>query len=116
MLLFALAARESMACREFTSSSSIRNGRCRIPNRECDHLSTNGTFPARKQDSRTSSLHEPLPQWSLDIIRPVVGVFSRVFFHIEFNGVENIPAQGGLIIAANHQTYLDPFWLSLPIK
>jgi 1-acyl-sn-glycerol-3-phosphate acyltransferase len=57
-----------------------------------------------------------LPQWSLELIRPVVHAASRVFWKIEFRGVENIPAHGGLIVAANHQTYLDPFWLSLPIK
>jgi 1-acyl-sn-glycerol-3-phosphate acyltransferase len=57
-----------------------------------------------------------LPQWSLELIRPVVHAASRVFWKIEFRGVENIPAQGGVIIAANHQTYIDPFWLSLMIK
>lgn len=57
-----------------------------------------------------------LPQWSLELIRPVVHAASRVFWKIEFRGVENIPADGGLIVAANHQTYLDPFWLSLLIK
>ena len=57
-----------------------------------------------------------LPQWTLELIRPVVHVASRVFWKIEFRGVENVPAQGGVIVAANHQTYLDPFWLSLPIK
>ena len=57
-----------------------------------------------------------LPQWALDKIRPVVGVFSRVLWKIEFNGVENVPERGGVIVAANHQTYIDPFWLSLPIK
>ena len=57
-----------------------------------------------------------MPQWILDIIRPVVGVVSRVFWKIEFYGLENVPANGGLIIAANHQTYIDPFWLSVPIK
>lgn len=57
-----------------------------------------------------------LPQWSLEIIRPMVHAASRVFWKIEFRGVENVPADGGLIVAANHQTYLDPFWLSLPIK
>ena len=57
-----------------------------------------------------------LPQWTLELIRPVVRVASRVFWKIEFRGVENVPAHGGVIVAANHQTYLDPFWLSLPIK
>ena len=57
-----------------------------------------------------------LPQWALNMIRPVIGVFSRVLWKIEFYGVENVPEHGGLIIAANHQTYIDPFWLSLPIK
>lgn len=56
------------------------------------------------------------PQWLLEIIRPVVGGMSRVFWKIEFRGVENVPADGGVIVAANHQTYFDPFWLSLKIK
>ena len=57
-----------------------------------------------------------LPQWALEVLRPIVGGVSRVFWKIEFAGEENIPAQGGVIIAANHQTYIDPFWLSLKIK
>jgi 1-acyl-sn-glycerol-3-phosphate acyltransferase len=57
-----------------------------------------------------------LPQWALEIIRPIVGFFSKVFWKIEFTGLENVPAEGGVIIASNHQTYMDPFWLSLPIK
>ena len=27
-----------------------------------------------------------------------------------------MPENGGLIVAANHQTYVDPFWISLAIK
>ena len=57
-----------------------------------------------------------LPQWALELVRPTVGVFSRMLWKIEFEGVENVPATGGVIIAANHQTYIDPFWLSLQIK
>ena len=57
-----------------------------------------------------------LPQWALDMIRPVVGFASRLLWKIEFKGVENVPAEGGVIIASNHQTYIDPFWLSVPIK
>ena len=57
-----------------------------------------------------------LPQWALEKIRLVVAFASRVLWKIEFRGVENVPAEGGVIIASNHQTYIDPFWLSVPIK
>ena len=56
------------------------------------------------------------PQWALELLRPCVGVVSRLFWKIEFVGAENIPTRGGVIIAANHQTYFDPFWLSLKVK
>ena len=57
-----------------------------------------------------------LPQWALEIIRLIIGFFLRLFWRVKFVNTEYIPATGGLIIASNHQTYLDPFWLSLPIK
>jgi 1-acyl-sn-glycerol-3-phosphate acyltransferase len=79
-------------------------------------LSNNGTAQEKREDPRASIRGSMLPQWALDMIRPVVGVFSRAIWKIEFRGTENVPANGGVIIAANHQTYIDPFWLSLPIK
>src|SRR5688500_20072360 len=56
------------------------------------------------------------PQWALELLRPIVEFLSRLFWKIEFFGVENVPYRGGVIIAANHQTYMDPFWLSLKVK
>jgi 1-acyl-sn-glycerol-3-phosphate acyltransferase len=50
------------------------------------------------------------------LIRPVVGSLSRVVWRLEHKGTENIPFDSGLIIAANHQSYGDPFWLAVPIK
>lgn len=43
---------------------------------------------------------------------------SKVFWSIKFVGVENIPDpnSGGLIIASNHQTYIDPVWISIPLR
>ena len=37
---------------------------------------------------------------------------------MEFRGIENIPqkADTGLLIISNHQTYFDPFWITLPIN
>jgi len=77
-------------------------------------LSNNGTV--KREDPRAAASTTMLPQWALNRIRPVVGAFSRLLWKIEFSGIENIPERGGVIVAANHQTYIDPFWLSLPIK
>jgi 1-acyl-sn-glycerol-3-phosphate acyltransferase len=57
-----------------------------------------------------------LPQWLINLMRPLVGVGSRAVWGLELKGVENIPLDGGLIIAANHQSYGDPFWVAQPVK
>lgn len=75
------------------------------------------TLPSKKTAPRTTTTPGQLPQWALEILRPIVRFFSRLFWKIEFTGVENVPTSGGgVVIAANHQTYLDPFWLSLQVK
>ena len=76
----------------------------------------NKMISVKKDEARPANGGQMFPQWALEMIRPVVGGLSRVLWKIEFRGVENIPAHGGLIIAANHQTYFDPFWISLKIK
>jgi 1-acyl-sn-glycerol-3-phosphate acyltransferase len=54
--------------------------------------------------------------WAIHIIRITLGGLSRIFFRISFKGLENIPQTGGVIMASNHQTYIDPIWMTLPIK
>jgi len=41
---------------------------------------------------------------------------GRGFWNLRQEGLENIPLEGGLLIASNHQSYLDPFLISVPIK
>ncbi|MBE7515856.1 MAG: 1-acyl-sn-glycerol-3-phosphate acyltransferase [Chloracidobacterium sp.] len=45
-------------------------------------------------------------------------IISKVFWFIRYEGLDNIPRSGdrGLIIASNHQTYIDPVWISIPIR
>ncbi len=57
-----------------------------------------------------------LPQWTMEGLRPFVRWFSKALWQTSFKGLDNIPPAGGLIIAANHQTYIDPFWVAIPIK
>lgn len=57
-----------------------------------------------------------LPQWALNLLRPLVVGISRLLWRLRWLNTEHIPASGGLIIAANHQTYIDPCWISCPIK
>ena len=70
----------------------------------------------KKPSPRANAIGPMFPQWALELMRPVVGAVSRVCWKIEYVGTENIPARGGVIVAANHQTYMDPFWLSVKIK
>lgn len=45
-------------------------------------------------------------------------ILSKSYWRVKYHNLEKIPpvSDSGLIIAANHQTYLDPFWICLPIK
>jgi 1-acyl-sn-glycerol-3-phosphate acyltransferase len=57
-----------------------------------------------------------LPPWAIQIVRAALFKIFRLFFRLRLSGAGNIPREGGLIIAANHQTYLDPFWVGSPVK
>ena len=37
----------------------------------------------------------------------LVWLFAKIFFRLKVIGVENIPRRGGVIVAANHNSYLD---------
>lgn len=43
---------------------------------------------------------------------------SRILWRLRFVGEENIPSRdsGAVIVAANHQTYIDPVWIAVPLK
>lgn len=64
-------------------------------------------------EGRRAETPEPrhAPQWFLDALRPAIRGLSRALWRFSYRGLENLPCEGGLVIAANHQTYLDPFWV-----
>lgn len=82
-------------------------------------MSESRTELARKEDGRLPQDERApllLPGWAMEWLRVVLGTLFRLLWRMRYVGTENIPPTGGLIIAANHQTYIDPFWLSVPVK
>ena len=50
------------------------------------------------------------------VLRPFAYWMSRLFFKIEFHGVENVPPEGACLITPNHISYGDPIWITIPIQ
>ncbi len=49
-------------------------------------------------------------------IRYFLYTLCLAYFRIEFHGAERVPADGPVILAPNHASYLDPIWVSLPLR
>lgn len=64
-----------------------------------------------------SKIEKPSPAL-VGIVRYFVLFVSKILWRIKFTDTQNIPQnlKGGLIITSNHPTYIDPFWVSLPVK
>ena len=46
------------------------------------------------------------------IVIAIIRVLFWVLFHIEFEGLQNIPESGGIIAVSNHRSQVDPFFLA----
>ena len=80
------------------------------------HVSNPETLSTKKAGAGSQRVETALPEWSINLMRPIISLGSHIFWRLEHKGVENIPPDSGLIIAANHQSYGDPFWLAIPVK
>lgn len=46
------------------------------------------------------------------VTRTILRLFLRVYCRVEYCGTEYIPPSGPLVVAANHGSYFDPFFIS----
>jgi len=53
--------------------------------------------------------------WVFNFSRRLVSLFCRLYFRIEFEGADRAPKEGAMILAPNHVSYCDPFWVSIPL-
>ena len=49
------------------------------------------------------------------LVRGIVSPFLRVYFRMHVSGVEHVPEAGAAIIAPNHKSFLDPFFIAVRI-
>jgi 1-acyl-sn-glycerol-3-phosphate acyltransferase len=51
-----------------------------------------------------------------DVVRAICWFICNLFWKIDVVGMENVPKEGGLILASNHVSYLDPIVLAITVK
>ncbi len=52
----------------------------------------------------------------IDVLRPPLRLFYKLFYKFKISGLENIPQKGGCIIASNHLAFHDPVIIAAFIK
>jgi 1-acyl-sn-glycerol-3-phosphate acyltransferase len=50
------------------------------------------------------------------VVRAVVGGFLRVWYRLHIGGLENVPREGAAIIAPNHKSFWDSFFIALATR
>ncbi|HEY0460840.1 MAG TPA: lysophospholipid acyltransferase family protein [Pyrinomonadaceae bacterium] len=67
---------------------------------------------------KSSAPHKYAPPLVIDAARYISLAAGKILWRIKYHNKENIPKnlKSGLLIAANHQTYFDPFWICAPIR
>lgn len=68
-------------------------------------------------DADQLSYRQPA-QLVVDALRLIGYVISKTFWLIRYKGLEHLPPNDSppYVLVANHQTYIDPVWICLPLR
>ncbi|MGN6625402.1 MAG: lysophospholipid acyltransferase family protein [Tepidisphaeraceae bacterium] len=50
------------------------------------------------------------------LMRGIGALVARIIFDTKVRGAEHVPAEGGVLVVSNHESYLDPVALGFPVK
>lgn len=59
--------------------------------------------------------HPTRPNWHWRIIQVILQMFFAIWLRYRARGLENIPESGGGLMLVNHQSFLDPLLVGLPL-
>lgn len=74
---------------------------------QLDYATSEASAPAREPSERTLF-------WKL--AQAFCRVITTLMFDFKAYGVENVPMRGGVLLVSNHQSYLDPVLLGVPLR
>jgi 1-acyl-sn-glycerol-3-phosphate acyltransferase len=57
----------------------------------------------------------PRPSWLYLLVGTLSWPLVRIVFRLRATGVENVPREGGFVLAANHWSNFDPWPLAMPL-
>ncbi|MDH4100954.1 MAG: 1-acyl-sn-glycerol-3-phosphate acyltransferase [Nitrospirota bacterium] len=55
-------------------------------------------------------------RFSYRFVKKLLYLFLRLYCRVEYAGRENIPVSGPLVVAGNHSSYFDPFFISVGMR
>ena len=65
--------------------------------------------------SKTKKIN-PVRQFFYGIFRPIVRLIMKIKYDLSYEGLENVPKDGGNIFASNHRSYADPILIAMGVR
>lgn len=63
-----------------------------------------------------ATIRSPMSDRLIKVLRPAAFAWTRACYRIEYEGLENVPMTGAVVLTPNHVTYLDPIWASVAVE
>jgi 1-acyl-sn-glycerol-3-phosphate acyltransferase len=72
--------------------------------------------PAEQQGGQEPLSLARFRPWFYDLVRLTSGLLLHTVFRISATGLENVPSEGGVVLAPMHRSYIDSLAVGVPLK